>query len=175
MSAMGLVLDHDYGAGLDWLSKGMHTWAIDSLCNRTAAEAIWAARSGHDPEGSLTLFERLPEEATSDLISRVLAEMVRQHGMNGPGLLYLVIAVLGCPLSDEVRARFSDFGFGDLSFGPAGLVARQTTVAAQGAIRLPLASAQKNINIIYDNLSGYGNLDPIALTVRKTISGDRPA
>ena len=153
----------------------MHTWAIDSLSNRTAAEAIWAARSGHDPEGSLTLFERLPEEATSEPISRVLAEMVRQHGMNGPGLQYLVIAVLGCPLSDEVRARFCDFGFGDLSFGPAGFVARRAAVAAQEAIQPPLASVQNNINIAHDSLSGYGNLDPIALTVRKAISRDRPA
>ena len=129
MSTVSLVLDPDYGSSLGWLSERMHVWAVDSPSNRAAAEAIWPTHPGDDPYTSLTLFNASPGEPTPDLISRLLGEIELHHGMSSAGLPVAVIAVLGCPLSDEVRARFSEFGFNDLSCGPAGFRASRTIPA----------------------------------------------
>jgi hypothetical protein len=129
LSTVGLVLDPDYGSALGWLSERMHVWAVDSPSNRAAAEAIWPAHPRDDPDTSLTLFDASAGGSTPELLTRVLGEIELHHGVDSTGLPVEDIAVIGCPLSDAVRIRFSDFGFKDLSCGSSGFRARRMTPA----------------------------------------------
>jgi hypothetical protein len=105
------VLDREYGEGLSRLVEKSPVWAVDSLKNRSAAEAIWSANASRSHLDGVTIFKTGDESSPEEALIQELETIDLHHGVHSANPPYTVVEVIGSGISDRIRERFSEFGF----------------------------------------------------------------
>ena len=115
-----VVLDRNYGDRLSDLPAGQPVWIVDTPPNREAAEKQWAQHPGGDHLTGVTTFKSAENQSAEAMLIGEFDTIDMHHDVYPANPPYTVVDVIGAQLTNEVKAKLSEFGFADFEATAAG-------------------------------------------------------
>jgi len=109
--AVGLVLHHDFTAGLSALADQMHVWVLDTAENSAESKRIWERHPRMSWRRGVTTFEFEDSESPEEICLRIVPVIDEHHDEHSSPQPYNVLNVVGLSLSVNLKSKLSEFGF----------------------------------------------------------------
>lgn len=126
-----VIVDPDYGDGLEKIAQSAPVWVVDTQGNRRAFEKLWKARPAddHRAKGAITSYKtQKPEDRLSNLLD-ILPQLETHHGeLENDKLVFpsgFVLGVVGLATSADVMNALRNLGFTSFIKTPEGFEARK--------------------------------------------------
>jgi hypothetical protein len=126
-----VVVDADYGDGLETLLQTAPVWIVDTPSNRLVYERLQTQhpRISHRAKGSITSYTILDDNDKLANLFDILPQLESHYGQGeGNYLLFpkgFVLEVLGLPLSDIIESHLQQYGLSSFTEIPDGFKARK--------------------------------------------------
>jgi hypothetical protein len=121
-----VVLDPAYGGKLAELARAGPVWIVDTPPNRSAAESYWGANPDRTHLDGITTFKFPANSSPEEILDNELDVIDLHHGVYSASPPYAVIEVIGARLSETVRSKLSEFGFGKFEMTSGGFRAARS-------------------------------------------------
>ena len=108
-----VVVDGDYGQHLVELAETGPVWIVDTPANRSVAQEIWAAHPNRSHLEGVTTFEAPEATSSEEMLINELDTIDLHHGTYSANPPYMVLDVIGTPITARLKAELGEYGFDD--------------------------------------------------------------
>ena len=126
-----VIVDPDYGDGLEAAAQSAPVWVVDTNTNKQAIEQVWMIHPhvDHREKGAVTSFKSQdPEDRLSTLLG-IMPQLETHHGnVEDNELVFpkgFVLGVVGLAISADVMRALRNLGFMSFIETPEGFEARK--------------------------------------------------
>jgi hypothetical protein len=117
MPALIVIVDPNYGDGLERAAQSAPVWIVDTKRNKDASKRLWniSPRADHREKGAVTTYEAInPEDRLSSLLG-IVPQLESHHGKLVANELTFpdgfVLGVIGLQMDTEVTTALREHGF----------------------------------------------------------------
>jgi hypothetical protein len=128
-----VVLDPNFGERLrdEWHGQGV--WITMSPVNAVTVRSLWATAPSQNHLTGITGFTHEKDATAEDRLLAHLSDIDLHHGPYSTKSPYTALAVIGTPLSDNIRTALSQLGFLEFKERRDGFVANRSKEEASFA------------------------------------------
>ena len=117
MPELIVILDPDYGDGLERVAQSAPVWIVDTKRNKDACKRIWklSPRADYREKGAVTSYKSThPDDRLSSLLG-IMPQLETHHGELAADELAFpegfVLGVIGLQMDSEVTTALREHGF----------------------------------------------------------------
>lgn len=122
-----VITDLAFGERLRAVPQDIPVWVVESDCNDFIARSLWAA----DPKSLLTVFTPKRQASRNEQFLSVIEAVELHHGHFSSQTPYLILEVLGTPMTEAIRGALEALGFSQFTSDGDGFSARRSDVEAR--------------------------------------------
>ncbi len=95
-------------------------WIVDTPENRAAARQIWVANPNGSQLAGVTTFRCCEGSSSEDILINELDTIDLHHGIYSANPPYTIVEVIGTKISNSLKGKLAEFGFGKFEPTPEG-------------------------------------------------------
>jgi hypothetical protein len=118
-----IVVDRAFGDRLVALEARVPVWIVDTPVNRAVVQRLSKERAAENHLTGVTVFTDSDAMSPEQLLLSELDTIDLHHGSYSADPPYTVLEVLGAPLTENIKAALSEYGFNQFQYGMSGFSA----------------------------------------------------